>query len=236
MLHTSENQIFEQHEYGIAMLDVDQDGDLDCLTARRTEFDKDAPSATYVWQLKGLNGKEKREITFHFKPGPTPDQAIFTLDDTDGTEHLLKTLYTDYHACALLQLPYAGREEADDDEELWLKWVFATHPSGLALLDADDDGDLDCMKAVRTNYDESGPSAEYVWILKGLNGHPMKNITVHFEKGDTPDKAVVTVDNGCLLWVTEEAKDNIPSKCHEEFLKNCNTESIIYDKETCDQA
>ncbi|XP_037285551.2 uncharacterized protein LOC119178449 [Rhipicephalus microplus] len=104
-------KIFEQHEYGIAMLDVDQDGDLDCLTARRTEFDKDAPSATYVWQLKGLNGKEKREITFHFKPGPTPDQAIFTLDDTDGTEHLLKTLYTDYHACALLQLPYAGREE-----------------------------------------------------------------------------------------------------------------------------
>ncbi|XP_075744967.1 uncharacterized protein LOC119178530 [Rhipicephalus microplus] len=142
--------------------------------------------------------------------------------------------------------------------------VFATHPSGLALLDADDDGDLDCMKAVRTNYDESGPSAEYVWILKGLNGHPMKNITVHFEKGDTPDKAVVTVDNAqdqklearaiyadfhscavldipynskprCLLWVTEEAKDNIPSKCHEEFLKNCNTENIIYDKETCDQ-
>ncbi|KAL3211901.1 hypothetical protein MRX96_051924, partial [Rhipicephalus microplus] len=39
----------------------------------------------------------------------------------------------------------------------------------------------------------------------------------------------------CLLWVTEEAKDNIPSKCHEEFLKNCNTENIIYDKETCDQ-
>ncbi|KAL3244549.1 hypothetical protein MRX96_047181 [Rhipicephalus microplus] len=159
----------------------------------------------------------------------------------------------------------ADSESEPPDDARNLFKVFATHPSGFAMLDADNDGDLDCMMAVRTNYEESGPSAEYVWILKGLNGHPKKNITVHFDKGDTPDKAVVTVDNAqdhklqaraiyadfhscavldipyngkprCLLWVTDEAKDNIPSKCHEMFLKNCHTENVIYDKETCDQA
>ncbi|XP_037508553.2 uncharacterized protein LOC119385074 [Rhipicephalus sanguineus] len=131
-------------------------------------------------------------------------------------------------------------------------------------MDADHDGDLDCMAAVRTSYDESGPVAEYVWLLKGLNGRPKKNITVHFEKGDAPDKAVVTVNNAqdrkleargiyadyqscavldipyndkprCLLWATDEAKDNIPSKCEEEFRKNCNTGIVVYDKESCSQ-
>ncbi|KAL1446973.1 hypothetical protein MTO96_028690, partial [Rhipicephalus appendiculatus] len=40
----------------------------------------------------------------------------------------------------------------------------------------------------------------------------------------------------CILWTTDEAKNNIPSKCKEEFLKNCNTENMIYDEESCGQA
>ncbi|XP_037510178.1 uncharacterized protein LOC119386959 [Rhipicephalus sanguineus] len=143
-------KIFEMHEYGIAMLDVDQDGDLDCLTARRTEFHKDPPSATYVWMLGGLNGKEKKEIIFHFKPGPTPDQAIFTMDGTDGTEQLLKTVYTDYAACALLQLPYGGREE-------------------------------------------------------------------------------------CMLWVTNESKNEVPQTCVDQFRQHCDVEVVAYDEDTCSQ-
>ncbi|KAL1439524.1 hypothetical protein MTO96_001289 [Rhipicephalus appendiculatus] len=104
-------KVFADHDHGIAMFDIDQDGDLDCLTATRTEFDKDIPSATYVWQLGGLNGKELNQITFHFKAGPTPDQAIFTQSGTDGSEQILKTVYTDYKACALFDFPYGGRQE-----------------------------------------------------------------------------------------------------------------------------
>ncbi|KAK8758205.1 hypothetical protein V5799_004165 [Amblyomma americanum] len=47
---------FENFPYAIALYDIDKDGDLDCLTAIRTEFNKDPLSATYVLFLKGLNG------------------------------------------------------------------------------------------------------------------------------------------------------------------------------------
>ncbi|KAL1473016.1 hypothetical protein MTO96_038994, partial [Rhipicephalus appendiculatus] len=91
-----------------------------------------------------------------------------------------------------------------------------------------------------------------------------RNITVHFKKGETPDKALVAIDddadwkqesrliyadnkncavleipyNGntqCMLWTSEDAKDNVPSKCTEEFRKNCAKEVISYDKESCNQ-
>uniref|UniRef100_A0A131YR96 Lipocalin n=1 Tax=Rhipicephalus appendiculatus TaxID=34631 RepID=A0A131YR96_RHIAP len=143
-------KVFADHEHAIAMLDVDQDGDLDCLTATRTEFNKDIPSATYVWQLGGLNGKEKNQVTFHFKAGPTPDQAIFTQDGTDGSEHIVKTVYTDYETCALFQFPYGGRQE-------------------------------------------------------------------------------------CMLWVTDEAKNNVPQKCVDQFRQHCDVEVVAYDENTCSQ-
>ncbi|XP_075538243.1 uncharacterized protein LOC142572779 [Dermacentor variabilis] len=142
--------------------------------------------------------------------------------------------------------------------------VFEKHPYGVAILDTDNDGDLDCLTAVRTKFDKDGPSADYVWLLKGLNGHVKTNITVHFEKGDAPDKAFVTIDdddgpqqearaiyadfqtcavmeipyNGnpqCMLWTTDEVKDNVPDKCTEQFRKNCDVEVVAYDKESCSQ-
>ncbi|KAL1443236.1 hypothetical protein MTO96_046057, partial [Rhipicephalus appendiculatus] len=61
--------------------------------------------------------------------------------------------------------------------------LFEIHPNGVAILDTDEGGDLECLTAVRTKFDKQGPAADYVWILKGLNGHPKRNITVHFKKG-----------------------------------------------------
>nr|XP_054932314.1 uncharacterized protein LOC129387413 [Dermacentor andersoni] len=126
------------------------------------------------------------------------------------------------------------------------------------------DGDLDCLTAVRTKFHKDGPTPDYVWVLKGLKGHVKKNITFHFKKGDAPDKAFVTVDddegqnqkaraiyadyqtcavleipyNGnpqCILWTTDEVEDNVPSKCTEQFRKNCDVEVAAYDKEPCSQ-
>uniref|UniRef100_A0A034WXN5 Lipocalin 26 n=1 Tax=Rhipicephalus microplus TaxID=6941 RepID=A0A034WXN5_RHIMP len=141
--------------------------------------------------------------------------------------------------------------------------VIQIHPNGVAILDTDEDGDLECLKAVRTKFEE-GQAADYVWILKGLHGRPKRNITVHFKKADQPDRAIVAIDDDedwkqesrliyadykncavveipyndntqCMLWTSEEAKDNVPSQCTEEFRKNCDKEVVAYDKATCNQ-
>ncbi|XP_049517582.1 uncharacterized protein LOC119441791 [Dermacentor silvarum] len=143
-------QVFEKHPYGVAILDTDSDGDLDCLTAIRTKFDKDGPTADYVWVLKGLKGHVKKNITFHFQEGDAPDKAFFTVDDADGQKVETRAIYADYQTCAVLEMPY--------------------------------------------------------------NGYPQ-----------------------CILWATDEVKDNVPSKCTEQFRNNCDVEFTAYDKELCSQ-
>ncbi|KAL1439525.1 hypothetical protein MTO96_001290 [Rhipicephalus appendiculatus] len=75
-------------------------------------FLKKAPQSVLIWKLLGhvlLNGCRK-EIAFHFKVEPRPDLATFTLDDSNGPEQVAKTVYTDYDTCAVLEIPYAGRQ------------------------------------------------------------------------------------------------------------------------------
>ncbi|XP_077515172.1 uncharacterized protein LOC144125560 isoform X1 [Amblyomma americanum] len=96
--------------YSIALFDIDQDGDLDCVTALRTEFDKSVPSATYVWILPGLSGKEKKNVTIHVRAGTLPDKPVLTVGD-DGPEQTAKFFYTDYKTCATFEAPFQGLEE-----------------------------------------------------------------------------------------------------------------------------
>ncbi|XP_054931999.1 uncharacterized protein [Dermacentor andersoni] len=166
-------------------------------------------------------------------------------------------------AFGLKSLPVFGESNAETQDVPDIMKIFETHPYGVAIFDIDNDGDLDCLTAIRTKYDNDGPSADYVWLLKGLKGHVKKNITYHFKKGDAPDKAFVTVDddpqnqearafyadfqtcavldipyNGkpeCTLWTTDEVKDNVPSQCTEQYKKNCEVEVVVYDKESCSQ-
>uniref|UniRef100_A0A023GDM8 Putative lipocalin-2 1 n=1 Tax=Amblyomma triste TaxID=251400 RepID=A0A023GDM8_AMBTT len=143
-------KIFENLDNAVAMLDVDLDGDLDCLVAKRTEFDKNGPSATYVWILSGLNGEEKNNITFHLKPGPSPDKPAFTLGNGGGPEQIANFVFADYQSCAVIQLPYGGGQE-------------------------------------------------------------------------------------CMLWVTNETKDNYPQYCVDQYEDNCGGQKIAYDENTCSQ-
>ncbi|XP_054932000.1 uncharacterized protein [Dermacentor andersoni] len=160
--------------------------------------------------------------------------------------------------------PVFGDSNTETKDVVDIMKLFKKHSSGVAILDTDNDGDLDCVTAVRTKYDDDGPTADYVWLLKGLNGHVKKNITYHFEKGDAPDKAFVTIDDDdgqmqearalyddyqtcavlefpykrnprCMLWTTDEVKDNVPSECTEQFRKKCAVEVVVYDKESCSQ-
>ncbi|XP_077514037.1 uncharacterized protein LOC144124947 [Amblyomma americanum] len=99
-------KLFETVLSGTAIFDQDLDGDLDCVTGVRTEFDKEAQTATYVWLLKGQNGQPGTNITFHLKPGPTPDKADFLSDDSDGPWQTMEYLYSDYKTCLVLDFPF----------------------------------------------------------------------------------------------------------------------------------
>ncbi|XP_077513053.1 uncharacterized protein LOC144124291 [Amblyomma americanum] len=74
-------KIFENFPSAVALYDIDQDGDLDCMTAERTEFSNNPRQATYILSLKGLNGHQARNITYRIRPGPTPDATLFTINE-----------------------------------------------------------------------------------------------------------------------------------------------------------
>ncbi|XP_075538247.1 uncharacterized protein LOC142572781 isoform X1 [Dermacentor variabilis] len=62
-------KIFEGFRAGLALSDIDNDGDLDCLTATQVDYNASVESATYVWHLQAVNGHEARDIYFYVRPG-----------------------------------------------------------------------------------------------------------------------------------------------------------------------
>ncbi|XP_077515169.1 uncharacterized protein LOC144125557 isoform X2 [Amblyomma americanum] len=104
-------KIFRDFDYGVGILDIDQDGKLDCVTARRTEFDKNGPSATYVWILPGPNGKEKKNVTLHIRAGSAPNKPVFTVGDGGAPEQAANFIYADYKTCSVFELPFDGVQE-----------------------------------------------------------------------------------------------------------------------------
>nr|XP_037285506.1 uncharacterized protein LOC119178410 isoform X1 [Rhipicephalus microplus] len=103
-------KIFRDHAYGVTILDSDGDGELECMTTKRTEYNPEAPSATFVWILKGLNGHEKKNIPFHVRPSNSSHEVLLNFDD-DNRDRILTVLYTDYKDCVVLEMPLLGKEE-----------------------------------------------------------------------------------------------------------------------------
>ncbi|XP_077544641.1 uncharacterized protein LOC144157742 [Haemaphysalis longicornis] len=108
---TEVRKIYQAFPSLLAIFDQDEDGDLDCVTAERLEYDFEASTATYAWLLAGGNGHEKRNITFQLKPGPTLDTAIYTLDDDESKHYIVKYPYADYENCLIAELQYRGLPE-----------------------------------------------------------------------------------------------------------------------------
>ncbi|XP_065282267.1 uncharacterized protein [Dermacentor albipictus] len=100
--------VFEKFRFALAIFDEDQDGDLDCVSTVRTQFDKSIPSATYVWMFKGNN---PRNVTFHIKPGPTFDTSTYTMDDDYEHEYNAYFYYSDYENCVIFGMPHLDRDE-----------------------------------------------------------------------------------------------------------------------------
>uniref|UniRef100_A0A6M2D4B8 Putative lipocalin-5 1 n=1 Tax=Rhipicephalus microplus TaxID=6941 RepID=A0A6M2D4B8_RHIMP len=100
--------VFENFPFALAVFDMDQDGDLDCVSAIRTQFDKSEPSATYVWMFKGNN---PRNVTFHIKPGPTFDTSTYTMDDDYEHEYHANFYFSDYKNCVIFGMPHLDTDE-----------------------------------------------------------------------------------------------------------------------------
>uniref|UniRef100_A0A023G975 Putative lipocalin-5 1 n=1 Tax=Amblyomma triste TaxID=251400 RepID=A0A023G975_AMBTT len=138
--------------------------------------------------------------------------------------------------------------------------VFASFPHVLSIADVDKDGDLDCLAAVRTDYDKSIPRATFVWIFPGLNGREPINISYVGVQGESPDEVRFWDQNGdgtaetaryvytdykecliadlyerkeCMLWTSWEVKDHISQECWDQFEDNCEDAHMSYDEDTC---
>ncbi|KAK8786600.1 hypothetical protein V5799_023625 [Amblyomma americanum] len=143
-----QNKVFEAFPVGIAVFDEDLDGDLDCLSSVRTDFDKESQKASYTWFLMGKNGHSRKNMTLHLRPGATPDKAVFTVDDSDGPWETAEFVYSDYQDCNIVDLPYEGTEQ-------------------------------------------------------------------------------------CIMWVSDEVKDDVPQECKDQFEYLCEIEVMAYDKDSC---
>ncbi|KAL1478603.1 hypothetical protein MTO96_034963 [Rhipicephalus appendiculatus] len=225
--------------HSIAIYDVDGDGDLDCVTAVRTEFIEEPLGATYVLFFTGLNGKPANMANV--------------------TNRALARTVT-----FLLVLAHVHGEVShrSDDSVLDTFDVLRALPRAVAIYDIDGDGDRDCVTAVRTEFSEEPQKATYVLQFKGLGGTQPRNVTFHITPGSTPDTNQFTLDDDydfvqvarfyytnykncavmdhpfenvheCILWTTSESFHDIPEDCMIEYEKTCKDAAKPYDEDSC---
>ncbi|XP_049517579.1 uncharacterized protein LOC125943156 [Dermacentor silvarum] len=124
--------------------------------------------------------------------------------------------------------------------------ALAAFPYAVAMAATNDDGEFDCMTAVRTVFSEDPPSIVYESLLKGHNAEKNRTITYHIKPGPTSDTTEFTVNNDfentlqahflfsnykdciimelpiydkqvCVMWTLETLADDVPSICTEQL-------------------
>ncbi|XP_077533141.1 uncharacterized protein LOC144145411 isoform X2 [Haemaphysalis longicornis] len=65
--------------YAIAITDSNNDTIFECLAAKRTEFDYEAKTATYVWFVGDGPENLRKGYPFHYTQGATLDAADYTV-------------------------------------------------------------------------------------------------------------------------------------------------------------
>ncbi|XP_049517581.1 uncharacterized protein LOC119440403 isoform X2 [Dermacentor silvarum] len=111
-------KVFEGFRSGLALFDIDSDGDLDCLTTVQEDYDASVPSAVYTWFFKAVNGHEARNISFYFRAGDAPGQVLLKDKNVDGPLQNGAYDYSDYKNCVVVEMPYENSQEC----MLWITW------------------------------------------------------------------------------------------------------------------
>ncbi|XP_075744750.1 uncharacterized protein LOC119167930 isoform X2 [Rhipicephalus microplus] len=121
--------------------------------------------------------------------------------------------------------------------------IISSWESALAI--AVSDPTFECMMANRTTIDYEAQTATFVWTLRETDRSPRQEVTFLVRPGLVPHTIETSVDPDvlegifyymddtclvmdleyqghlCLLWVRNEAKDNISQKCFAHFTDAC---------------
>ncbi|KAL3246724.1 hypothetical protein MRX96_057455 [Rhipicephalus microplus] len=111
-------KVFHGFRSGLALFDVDNDGDLDCVSTITEDYDESVPSITYVWLLKGVNGHEAKNISYYVRSGNAPDEFLFKDKNDNKPLQIGRYVYSDYKDCLILEMPYGSSQEC----MLWISW------------------------------------------------------------------------------------------------------------------
>ncbi|XP_077552839.1 uncharacterized protein LOC144167452 [Haemaphysalis longicornis] len=127
--------------------------------------------------------------------------------------------------------------------------VVAMFPELKAISDSNDDGVFECVTATRTKLNLHAKKATYELDFKGHRGTSKKHTTFDLTAGPTPDSFVYTTDEDpdyhenvvikysnfkdcvilsgsyyvprCVLYVTDDVADKVPSECLQHFQHMC---------------
>ncbi|XP_054922920.1 uncharacterized protein [Dermacentor andersoni] len=103
--------------------------------------------------------------------------------------------------------------------------------------------------------------AEYIYLFGGHGGNSKRTVSLYLFEGSSPDTFRFSLDsdeaptkeakfyyvdydncvvldipfNGpqCILWTKETAKDLVPQKCVDEFMKHCGVGAPLYKDDLC---
>ncbi|XP_077491996.1 uncharacterized protein LOC144102655 [Amblyomma americanum] len=107
-------EVVENFPNAVGITDFDNIDPLECLSATRTEIDKEALTATYVWKLQKADSLDGRQITFHITPGEKPGTLDMTIGDDPTPKEAI--LYYADNNCIVMDV-----EGSDYHCILWLR-------------------------------------------------------------------------------------------------------------------
>ncbi|XP_050028187.1 uncharacterized protein [Dermacentor andersoni] len=109
--------------YAVAIKDTNTNPLFKCLTATRIQFDPSGPSATYEWSLNAGDGQPRKNATFYFTLGDSPETATVVVNSDTSSRQTIRYPYTDYTTCGIMEVNYEGHHCT-----LWVKNATATIP------------------------------------------------------------------------------------------------------------
>ncbi|XP_049527881.1 uncharacterized protein LOC125947360 [Dermacentor silvarum] len=103
-------KIYENFPFAVAVSDSDNDRRYECVTTRRMWLLPEEKKGEYIWLLEGHDGKSKQTVSFYVFEGSSPDTVRFTVGSEDSPSNEAKFYYSDYENCAVIDIPYNGRQ------------------------------------------------------------------------------------------------------------------------------
>ncbi|XP_077486136.1 uncharacterized protein LOC144097268 [Amblyomma americanum] len=132
-------------EYAVAIRDTNTDPLFKCLTGWRLSYDPKEASATYAWSLNAGEGQKRRNATFQYVPGDTPNTARVVVNSDTIHPDVASFPYTDFKTCAVVEVNFRGHhcmlwaldEAKDSIKEECLRKHAEICGQGIVLYDKD---------------------------------------------------------------------------------------------------